>query len=326
MAEEGYAHKHSSRRRAVSTQDEKDVLVKSGRRCCICFALHEDSTVKKGQIAHLDHDPANNSQDNLAFLCLEHHDEYDSKSRQSKGLSVQEVKTYRASLYESLTRRSRGPLGTRQPRNSPLKATAARNPRFRIPWIESIHFLESDNAGLGLEAIINNTRSLRSYWSNGVALGGRFAQIQKGRTPFLDRVEFQVVMDCDLRQGSAEIRGRVSSPPEDEWSYRLEGSYKIADGTPEKSFEFNLSFPAQFKIPASEKIIARFVFKPARKTIVKQEHSGRFLGSYIADYTQKMFSIEFYTIAGTVRYQDEDDTFLRFLANQGEVIRPKGTR
>jgi hypothetical protein len=33
------------------------------------------------------------------FLCLEHHDEYDSQSRQSKGLLLEEVREYRDKLY-----------------------------------------------------------------------------------------------------------------------------------------------------------------------------------------------------------------------------------
>lgn len=80
---------------------ETEVLTKSGRRCCICFGLSRDFEVKKGQIAHLDHDPTNTTTSNLAFLCLEHHDFYDTKTSQSKGLTLQEVKSYREELYEA---------------------------------------------------------------------------------------------------------------------------------------------------------------------------------------------------------------------------------
>jgi len=78
---------------------EADILVMSRRRCAICYALYSDSSEKKGQIAHLDHDSSNNDVDNLLFLCLEHHDEYDSTTRQSKGLSIAEVKQFRDKLY-----------------------------------------------------------------------------------------------------------------------------------------------------------------------------------------------------------------------------------
>ena len=58
--------------------------------------------MKKGQIAHLDGNWANNAEDNLAFLCFDHHDEYDSKTSQSKGLTEQEVKAYRKQLYQEV--------------------------------------------------------------------------------------------------------------------------------------------------------------------------------------------------------------------------------
>ena len=88
-----------SKRIAISPEIVADVLTAALRRCCICFALRSDMGEKKGQIAHLDRNPRNSSIDNLAFLCLEHHDAYDSKSSQSKGLTITEVKRYRAELH-----------------------------------------------------------------------------------------------------------------------------------------------------------------------------------------------------------------------------------
>lgn len=87
-------------RSQIPKEIEAAVLLQSGRRCCICFGLRRDAGVRKGQIAHLDHDPQNNSIENLAFLCLEHHDEYDSRTQQSKGLTKREVKKYRDRLHE----------------------------------------------------------------------------------------------------------------------------------------------------------------------------------------------------------------------------------
>jgi len=88
--------------RKKNPKADKDVLLKSRRRCCLCFGLKDDYGEKKGQIAHLDHDPANDKPDNLAFLCLEHHDQYDSKTSQSKSLQIGEVKAYRKQLYQFL--------------------------------------------------------------------------------------------------------------------------------------------------------------------------------------------------------------------------------
>ena len=88
--------------RKKNPKADKDVLLKSRRRCCLCFGLKGDHVEKKGQIAHLDHDPANDKPDNLAFLCLEHHDQYDSTTSQSKSLQIGEVKAYREQLYQFL--------------------------------------------------------------------------------------------------------------------------------------------------------------------------------------------------------------------------------
>ncbi len=84
---------------------EGEVLEHSGRRCCICFGLHFDFEVKRGQIAHLDHNHQNNDIDNLAFLCFVHHDEYDTRTSQSKGWTIEEAKHYRAELFNEIERR-----------------------------------------------------------------------------------------------------------------------------------------------------------------------------------------------------------------------------
>jgi hypothetical protein len=87
------------------------ILLSSGRRCCLCFGLNGDFEQKKGQIAHVDHNSANPDFDNLAFLCLNHHDQYDGKTRQSKGFTVQELKAYRDLLYQEVERRRNSPGG-----------------------------------------------------------------------------------------------------------------------------------------------------------------------------------------------------------------------
>ena len=89
-------------RKPVPKTTETQVLVESRRRCCICFGLHRDTKLKRGQIAHLDRNHSNAAVDNLAFLCFDHHDEYDSKTSQRKNLSISEVKVYRKELYGAL--------------------------------------------------------------------------------------------------------------------------------------------------------------------------------------------------------------------------------
>jgi hypothetical protein len=64
--------------------------------------LNRDWIEKSGQIAHIDRDPSNSVSDNLAFLCLPHHDRYDGRTSQSKGFTPDEVKVYRSELYSFL--------------------------------------------------------------------------------------------------------------------------------------------------------------------------------------------------------------------------------
>ena len=98
------------------------MLVQSRRRCCICFGLHRQIRVKQGQIAHLDRNRSNNAISNLAYLCLEHHDAYDSTTRQSKGFTAREVRAYRAELYRAVV-----PALERRAR---IRARATRSPRL----------------------------------------------------------------------------------------------------------------------------------------------------------------------------------------------------
>lgn len=87
-------------RRKIARDVEADVLVMCRRRCCICYGLDHDLTIKSGQIAHLDGDPTNNRLESLCFLCLRHHDQYDTTTSQSKGLTSHEVRRFRKELHE----------------------------------------------------------------------------------------------------------------------------------------------------------------------------------------------------------------------------------
>ena len=91
-----------SKRATIPEATETELFTKSGRRCAICFSLHGDAAVKAGQIAHLDQDPNNNKIDNLCFLCQPHHEQYDSRTSQTKGLTEHEVRSYRDKVYAAL--------------------------------------------------------------------------------------------------------------------------------------------------------------------------------------------------------------------------------
>jgi len=89
-------------RKQTPSKTEQQVLLKSRRRCCLCFWLDGVDKVQKGQIAHLDQNNQNAQEGNLVFLCLEHHDEYDGTTRIAKGLTEAEVKTWRDELYKEM--------------------------------------------------------------------------------------------------------------------------------------------------------------------------------------------------------------------------------
>jgi hypothetical protein len=89
-----------SNRPKIPPETQAEVLLNCARRCCLCFGLHSDVAIKKGQIAHLNHDRAINEVANLVYLCLEHHDEFDSARSQSKGLTKSELATYRGRLHD----------------------------------------------------------------------------------------------------------------------------------------------------------------------------------------------------------------------------------
>jgi hypothetical protein len=93
-----------SSRKKIPVARETNVLVRSARRCTLCYHLDGDLRVKCGQIAHLDGDSSNSTEDNLAFMCLEHHSLYDSKTSQHKNYSITEIKRARAQLYRAIRR------------------------------------------------------------------------------------------------------------------------------------------------------------------------------------------------------------------------------
>ena len=104
-----------ARRKKIAPNVQDEITTLSGRKCCLCFGINNSFSPKKGQIAHLEQNPENNDIDNLAWLCLEHHDEYDGRTSQSKGLTIGEVKRYRAKLYEAVERARQDALPPKSP-------------------------------------------------------------------------------------------------------------------------------------------------------------------------------------------------------------------
>ena len=92
-----------NRRRRIPAEIETAVLIASARRCAVCYGIDSDFAEKeRGQIAHLSKDPSRIDEDDLIYLCLNHHDRYDSRTSQSKGLTAGELREYRARLYKAV--------------------------------------------------------------------------------------------------------------------------------------------------------------------------------------------------------------------------------
>lgn len=92
----------TSTRVAVSRSNAAEVLIRSRRRCCLCYFWKKDLNQKDGQLAHIDRDHTHSQPDNLAYLCLDHHNEYDAKHLQSKNITPDELRFARTQLYERM--------------------------------------------------------------------------------------------------------------------------------------------------------------------------------------------------------------------------------
>ena len=68
----------------------------------MCFVLDKDLEPKDGQIAHVDRDRTNHDLSNLAYLCMKHHNAYDSLPSQSSRYKAAELLEYRGLLYSQL--------------------------------------------------------------------------------------------------------------------------------------------------------------------------------------------------------------------------------
>lgn len=87
-------------RKAIAPVVQADIVIKSRRRCALCVFLDGNDSERLGQIAHLNGDHSDNRFENLAWLCLEHHDKFDSKTSQTKNYTQIELRNYRDRLYQ----------------------------------------------------------------------------------------------------------------------------------------------------------------------------------------------------------------------------------
>ncbi len=97
-------------RKKIPKEIEAEILFRNNRTCCIC----RDST-KGVQIHHIDENPSNNEESNLAVVCVDHQDEIHKLGGITKGISPILVKKFKSS-WELEVRKSR----TRE--HTPLKS------------------------------------------------------------------------------------------------------------------------------------------------------------------------------------------------------------
>jgi len=92
-----------ARRRLIPKEVINKVLLHSKRRCCICYGEGSLEPIE-GDIAHLRANQAQGkeTEDNLVYLCLNHHAALDSGT-----LSVDDILTARRKLYKSLEQEDR---------------------------------------------------------------------------------------------------------------------------------------------------------------------------------------------------------------------------
>ena len=121
------------KRKLLPDTIQSAVLARCKRRCCLCFCLEEDDTPKMdGQIAHIDHNRENSELDNLVYFCLRHHDQYDSVTSQSKGLTPGEVRSYRQLLAHHLSDNESSARGSATSREQVFTTEAVDN-ELRAP-------------------------------------------------------------------------------------------------------------------------------------------------------------------------------------------------
>jgi hypothetical protein len=124
-------------RKRTPKEIETAVLINSARRCALCFHLARDLREKLGQIAHLDGDASNYAEDNLAWMCLDHHTLFDSKTSQNKNYTVQEVKAARSRLYEAIVGNKHASTASPEPQAAATPATS-RAFTSKLPAVDAL--------------------------------------------------------------------------------------------------------------------------------------------------------------------------------------------
>jgi hypothetical protein len=92
--------KMSKPRTPISDDVSAEVMFQHDRTCCVCHVRG-----KAVQIHHIDEDPTNHAVDNLAVLCLDHHDETQVRGGFAKKLKAADVVRCRADWIDRVRAR-----------------------------------------------------------------------------------------------------------------------------------------------------------------------------------------------------------------------------
>lgn len=216
---------------------EASVLLQSRRRCCICYGLRRDAGVKRGQIAHLDRSRENNRPDNLVFLCLEHHDEYDSRTSQSKNLTATEVKVFRAELQGSLAAALRAPLSLAVP-----------DITGHASWV-GLYRKEGDNTSAEIEISFDKSGQ---FEVSGLAFWGK----KSLSGPHTGEIEASAILDGDqlkIEQGGYELVVKRSAG----------GIVAIEPRLSTAPFGLNVTFEGAYdRVPAGADVLPQAPLRP----------------------------------------------------------------
>lgn len=220
-------------RKPIAKSTETAVLVQSRRRCAICFGLDRDVRLKSGQLAHLDRDNANNAEDNIAFLCLNHHDEYDSPSSQRKNFSVAEVKRFRSELYANVNKAFSQPVHFGEMKLPPADPFAGDYTR-----LDSVE----NGAELKLTPLPDSYEGDARYFVTGLAIWGAW----RPGGPNLGTIEFvgQMSAERQLVHRRARARGQEVVT---ELSFNGDGVLEVRETNWIGEYGMNVTFGGNYR-------------------------------------------------------------------------------
>lgn len=137
------------------------VLYKSHRTCCVCREPR-----KRVQLHHIDDDPSNNTEPNLAVLCTEHHNETRLSGDFGRKLDDAQVRLYKATWEEAVSdkRLVHSRVDSQSiPSSAPLEETPLLKPEAADIWPKPKLLVEVPFN----ENLINDNRERHVFVQNG---------------------------------------------------------------------------------------------------------------------------------------------------------------